>query len=104
METLTLESFYIFFFDFRKINGRNFFSRNIHLQPNPTAAAAMPHDVKSLPPWVRRQESTFVAGSRGTMPGPCCPAPQQQAPTAVPHGGRTIFIFIFFIFKTLLTF
>jgi hypothetical protein len=40
----------------------------------------------------------------GRATGPCRPAPRREAPTTVPRGGRAIFIFYFFIFKTLLTF
>jgi hypothetical protein len=51
------------------------------------------------------RNAPLAAEPRDTAPRPCCPAPRQQAPTAVPRGGRTIFNFqFFFIFRTLLTF
>jgi hypothetical protein len=78
-----------FFFDFRKIIGR---TKNFKKY---TSAAG----VKSLPPWGTAAgehlwHKAAWHGSRPTAAGPYRRA----------RGGKAIFIFIFFIFKTLLTF
>jgi hypothetical protein len=78
---------YIFFFDFRKINGR---TKKFEKYTSAATAAVVSHGGGRRAP--------LAAGPRGTALGPCHPAPRRQAPTVVPPGGKAIFIFSNFSF------
>jgi hypothetical protein len=69
--------------------------------PRRQTPAAVPHDIKSLPPWGTATGASF-RGQGGATLGPCRRAARRQVPNAVPHDVRSFFYF--FIFKTLLTF